>query len=166
MIMKRLLIKYTNWILASLMGLFGFTGCRLFDPSATEYGVPSATYTVKGAVVNEATEVPIAGIRVGYSPEMWDEDAFGSEPEYGRESNAFVLTDANGGFTLSGIMFPNKEILPVYIEDVDEEENGLFQSKMEKIDFSNATHSEKSDSWYNGEYTITTTIKLAEVEIE
>ena len=161
---NKLLIKSTNWILAGLMGLFGFAGCDRF--AVDEYGTPSAKYTVKGAVVNEATDKPIAGIRVGYYPVEWDEDAFGPEPEYGRKSNAFVLTDANGGFTLSEIMFPNKEILPVYLEDIDEEENGLFQSKIVPVDFSNAKHSGKPGNWYRGEYTVTQNIQLAEVEIE
>ena len=85
--MKRFLIKGINWILAGIMGLFGFTSCRErgheWDfPVQPEYGVPYASYTVKGAVVNEATDDPIAGIRVGYYPEDWDEDAFGPEPEY------------------------------------------------------------------------------------
>ena len=174
--MKKLLIKCTNWILAGIMGLLGFAGCdrtavpMYGDPYPNEYpeyGVPYTMYTVKGAVVNEATGEPIAGIRVGYYPEDWDEDAFGPEPEYGRESDAYVLSSTNGGFTLASDFFDYGKnlVLPVYIEDIDGEENGSFQSKKVEVDFSNAVQSGITGNWYGGEFTVTTNIQLAEIEI-
>ena len=81
-----------------------------------------------------------------------------------RELNAYVLTNANGGFTLSGSMFPDKNLIPVYVEDIDGEENGLFQSKMVEVDFNDAVQTEKPGNWYGGEFTITTTIQLTEIE--
>ena len=150
------------------MGLFGFTGCPISEDYVVEYGTPHADYTVKGAVVNEATGNPITGIRVGYYPEVWDEDAFGPEPEYWRQ-NIYVITNTDGGFTLTTSLFPlgtGNMIVPVYIEDIDGQENGVFQSKMVAVDFSNAVHSGKPGTWYSGEYTVTTTIQLAEVTID
>ena len=166
---KILFIKCTNWILAGLIGLLGFAGSLIFG--CVEYGSPSADYTVKGAVVNNATGKPIKGIRVGYFPEVWDEDIYGPYPENyrGRESNAYVITNTKGGFKLTANRFPlgsNNKILPVYVEDIDEEENGLFQSKMVEADFEKSVHSGKPGTWYEGEYTVTKTIKLTEIENE
>ena len=170
--MKKIFIKCTNWILAGIMGLLGFAGCDRTDVPEygvpyVEYGVPSATYTVKGAVVNEATGASIAGIRVGYYPEVWDEEAFGTESEYYWESNAHVITNANGGFTLTSDFFDYGKnlVLPVYVEDIDGEENGSFQSKKVDVDFKNAVQSGTTGNWYGGEYTVTTNIQLAEIEI-
>ena len=166
--MKKLFIKSTNWVLAGIMGLFGFTGGLVI--SCPEYGMPHADYTVKGSVVNEATGKPIPGIRLGFSPAEWDEEAFGPKPEdYYWKSNVYVKTNINGGFTLTDFMFPlrsNNPILPVYAEDIDGEVNGLLQAKKVDVDFKNAVLIKKPKSWYKGGYTVTTTIKLVEVEIE
>ena len=155
--MKKILIKSVNWILTSLIALFGFTGC---PPFKGLYAAPSARYTVKGAVVNEAAQSPIEGIRVGYYPAEWDEDAFGPKPEY-NPSIAFVITSTNGDFTLTSVFADRGDnvIIPVYVEDVDGAENGLFQSKKIDVDFKDAV-------WHNGEFTVTTTIQLTAVEID
>jgi len=171
--MKKIVIKGINWILAGIMGLLGFAGCEKYDTPVygvqyVEYGVPSAHYTVKGTVVNSADEKPIAGIRLGYSPEVWDEDAFGPPPEYGAASYVYVISNDEGEFILTQRLFPlssNKK-LSVYVEDIDGEENGLFRSKMVEVDFENTVSSGASGSWYKGEYTTTVTINLVEVEIE
>ena len=164
--MKNLLIKSTNWILAGIIGLFGFAGCST-DDYPVEYGTPSADYTVKGAVVNEATGEPIPGIRVGYYPQEWDEDVFGPQPQYW-EYTAHVVTSTNGEFTLTTMMFPlgSDKIVPVYVEDIDGEENGSFGAKMVDVDFTDAVHSGNPGNWYSGMYTVTTTIQLAEVQID
>jgi len=163
---KKIFIKCVNWILASFISTLGFAGCWEFGKA--EYGSPSATYTVKGTVVNEAAGGPITGIRVGYSPEVWDEDVYGPSPAYQR-SGAYVITNANGGFTLKSNFSgwgSKSRTIPVYVEDIDGEENGLFQPKMAEVNFSNSVHSGKTGNWYGGEYTITTTIQLTEIEID
>ena len=164
---KKLLIKSTNWMLAGLIGLFGFAGCQDSEKeNRVEYGVPSADFTVKGAVVNEADGKPIAGIRVGYSPAEWNEDAYGPKPEYYWDIETFVITNANGAFTLTNREYRGFGIIPVYVEDIDGEENGLFQPKKVDVNFKGAVQSGKPSGWYSGVYTVTTTIQLAEVEIE
>ena len=164
--MKKIFIKSTNWVLAGIIGFFGFAGCERFG--ADMYGVPSADYKIKGTVVNEANGKPIPGVRAGFSPSEWDEDAYGLKPEYYWGTGTFVITNANGAFTLtarggSGFI---ENIATVYLEDIDGEENGLFQPRKADVDFKDAVKGGKPSGWYGGEYTITTTIQLAEVEIE
>jgi len=167
--MKKLFIKSTNRILAGLMGLCGFSGTFVISCFACpEYAAPPAVFTIKGAVVNEATGKPVAGIRVGYSPAEWNENAFGPKPEYYWGPETFVISNTNGGFTLTGKSNGFRDnIAPVYIEDIDGGENGLFLTKKVNVDFKNAAEKTKriSSCEYETEYTITTTIQLAEVAL-
>jgi len=169
---KIYLTKGVNLILTGFLGFLGYAGCNLFTSCSygipyAEYGCPSADYTVKGAVVNnKECKTPIPGIRVGYSPQEWNEEVFGPQPEhYWAESNAYVITNTNGEFKLTGSFFddgPHRKI-NVFVEDIDGETNGLFQSKMFEVDFKDSTHSGRPGNWYGGEFTITTTIQLAEI---
>ena len=164
--MKKLFIKSTNWILAGIIGLFGFAGCQDSEKEMrVEYGVPSADFTVKGAVVNEKDGKPVAGIRVGYSPSEWNEEAFGPKPEYYWETAPFVISNTNGAFTLTAKGYFRDNIATVYLEDIDGEENGLFPPKKVDVDFKGAVQSGKPSGWYGGVYTVTTTIQLVELEI-
>ena len=160
--MKKSLFKSFNWILTGLIGILGFaiSGC----PMRVEYGVPNAKYTVKGRVVSEAND-PIEGIRVGFSPKVWDEDIFDPPPEYYDYSpDPYVMTNAEGGFTLTTSGFPSaNKTLNVYVEDT---ENGLFQPKMFPVDFSGVKPVGGSGNWYEGEYTVTRTFQLAKIEID
>ena len=163
--LKRIFIKSANWVLAGIIGFFGFagsltTGCRV------EYGAPSADYKIKGTVVNEATGKPIKGIRVAYSPVEWDVDLFGPPPWLQDERYDYVITNENGAFTFTssrGYGFRNS-IVPIYAEDIDGEQNGLFQPRKIEVDFNEAAQTGNPGGWYEGEFTVTTTIQLVEVE--
>ena len=161
---RRAFIKRMNWALAGIIGMLGFAGCKKDDEMMLEYGTPHADYTVKGAVVNKATGKPIEGIRVGYD----------TEPRVGQMygvlltpyvPKSYVMTNAKGEFKLTDTFFPNlNQTIPVYVEDVDGEENGLFQSEILQVDFSKAEHSGKPTHWYHGEYTVTLNVELTEIE--
>ena len=162
---NRTLIKCTNWALAGILSMLGFTGC-LKEPTV-EYGMPHADYTVKGKVVNKATGKPVLGIRVTYNS--------GNTPEYGIPSTPYapkssVITDANGTFKLtekSYNLYPyTQEKIPVFVEDIDGEENGLFHPEIIEVDFRNAEQTGKRDHWYEGEYTVTLNVELTEIEPE
>ena len=159
---RRAFLKRMNWTLAGFIGILGFSGCDKFG--VDEYGVPHADYTVKGAVVNKATGKPIEGIRVGYD--------YGNIRMYGvppanYQPKASVLTNAKGEFKITDRfdIGDNKVILPVYVEDIDGEENGLFQSEILQVDFNKAEHSGKPKSWYKGEYTVTQNVELTEIKL-
>jgi len=159
---RRAFIKRMNGALAGVITMLGFSDCTMIGMK--EYGTPHADYTVKGAVVNKATGKPIEGIRVGYGC------TFCPIPEYGTMPTPFapkthVITNAKGEFKLTDSFFPEEfQKLPVYVEDVDGEENGLYQSESLQVDFSKAEHSKKSKSWYKGEYTVTINVELTEVK--
>ena len=166
---KKGFIKGFNLVLAGLISLLGFVGCEKNvseNATAPEYGTPNADYTVKGTVVNKATGKPIKGIRVGYIPVVQP------EPEYGviatsfeLKSQVIVLTNDDGEFELTNNFIPEKNLtLPVYVDDIDGEENGFFQSEEFEVDFSEAEQTGKPNSWYKGEFTLTVDFELTEIE--
>jgi len=163
---NRTLIKGTNWALAGLLGLLGFSNCVIVDPRE-EYGSPSVDYTVKGAVVNKANGKPIEGIRVGYSSDIQGIYLYGVMPTP-YQPKASVTTDAKGEFKLTENSFPldvNNSIQPIYVDDIDGEKNGLFQSDTLQVDFHDAKQTKKpSGNWYQGEYTVTVNVKLNEIK--
>ena len=167
---RRTFIKGMNRALAGVIAMLGFAGCEKFG--VDEYGTPHADYTVKGAVVSKATGKPLEGIRVGYSgtPEFWIVPMYGVIPTP-YVPKAHVITNAKGEFKLTdrfhageSQIIGNNGMLPVYVEDVDGEKNGLFHSECLQVDFSKAEHSGKSKSWYEGEYTVNLNVELTEVE--
>ena len=155
---NRTIIKIINWVLAGVLSIFGFAGCEIFG--TMEYGTPNADYTVKGAVVDNATGNAIKGIRVSYNPE--------SAPKYSQTSDKrkdYVFTDAKGEFKITKNDIQDIQAQwPVFVEDVDGEENGLFQSETLQVDFSKAEHSGKSKHWYKGEYTVAVNVELSGIK--
>ena len=149
--MKKRLIKSTNWVLAGILSILGFAGCEKEKEMVLMYGVMSPDYTIKGAVVNKETKKPIEGIRVTY------ESGFDSYIE------PFVLTDEKGEFslTLGGSFLP---IVPVFVEDIDGEENGLFQPEQFDVDFSKAEYIPKPV--VGGEFTVNVNVELTEIKGE
>ena len=165
---KKTIIRGINWILASIISMLGFVGCE--KVGVEEYGTPHADYTIKGAVVDKTTGKPITGIRVGYSPKYWAIAEYGVIPTP-YTPKAHVLTDAKGEFKLTSQfdvgeyqLVNGNPILPVYIEDIDGEENGLFQSEYLQVDFIDAEHSGKPKGWHDGEYTVTVNVELTNAE--
>ena len=147
---KKASLKEVNWALAAIIALLGFAGCDKEQEMVMMYGVISPDYTIKGAVVNKETKKPIAGIRVTY------ESGFDSYVE------PYALTDAKGEFNLKlrGGFLP---LVPVFIEDIDGEENGLFKSEQFKVDFSKAEYTAKAG---RGEYTVNVNVELTEIKDE
>jgi len=155
---KRTFIKGTNWALAGLIGLLGFTNCN--DDGRVEYGTPNADYTVKGTVVDKVSKKPIAGIRVSYgSPYLVPE--YGILPTPYREMSS-VITNTNGEYKLTDNFFPvGKNQIPVFVSDIDGQENGLYSDTILNVDFKNAEHT-TGKGWYDGEFTVTVDVELTE----
>ena len=147
--LKRL-IKSMNGVLAGLLSILGFVGCENEESPVVMYGVMVPDYIIKGTVVNKETKKPIEGIRVSY------ESRFDSyiEPS--------VLTDEKGEFslTLGGSFLP---VVPVYAEDIDGEENGLFQPEQLDVDFSKAEYTPKPG---RVEVAVNVNVELTEIKGE
>jgi len=165
---RREFIKSMNRVIAGVITMLGFAGCDKIG--AKEYGTPHADYTVKGTVVNKANGKPIEGIRVGYGTEPIAVPMYGVIPTP-YVPKVSVTTNAKGEFKLTDNFYAGdyltedgKPILPVYVDDIDGEENGLFQSEYLQVDFSNAERSGKPKGWYKGEYTVTLNVELTETE--
>ena len=166
--MKKITEKARKLLRAIYMGLGAGAVVLMFQAC---YGMPSANYTIKGAVFNENTGNPIKGLRVGYYPEVWDDDLYGppSEKPYYFIDTYFVLTNEKGGFELTSSGFPRENTIFIYIEDVDGEENNLYQPKKTEVDFSDAIHNTigvGAGSWYEGEYIKIINVKMTEIETE
>ena len=146
---RREFIKKMNWGLAGIISMLGFGGCDIIG--AKEYGTLHADYTVKGTVVNKATGKPIKGIRVGYSCEFCGAYMYGVLPTP-YKPKAYVLTDAKGEFKLTDRFDIGEGGIPVYVEDIDGEENGSFQNEYLQVDMS-------------GRKTATITVEMTEIEI-
>ena len=168
MSIKKAFLKGVNWALAAIITLLGFAGCDKIG--VEEYGTPHADYTVKGVVVDKTTQKPVTGIRVGYSPDSWPMLMYGVLPTP-YQPKKHVLTNDKGEFILKDdfsigqiLMIDNVPTLPVYIEDIDGEKNGLFERQYVEVDFSKASLGGKQNSWYTGEYVVNQNIELTPVE--
>jgi len=164
---RRTFLKRMNWTLAGIIGMLGFSGCDKIGIGSVEYGVPHSDLTVKGAVVNKATGKPIEGIRVGYSCEFCTGTMYGVIPAP-YKPKAHVMTNAKGEFKLTersyNLQSNENGQIPVFVEDINNEENRLYQSEYLEVDFSKGEHSGKSTHWYEGEYTVALNVELTEIE--
>lgn len=152
--MSRKLLKGTNWLLAAVLGLLGFTGCDILGGGRAEYGTPHADYTVKGKVVDKETKEPIEGIGVKLGP-----------TEYPIAQHSSVTTGVTGEFEVTRQGFPEMD-LTLYVDDIDGEENGAYASESLDIDFSGAEHIGGSGHWDHGDFTVTQNVELTEVETQ
>ena len=162
---NRPFIKGTNWVLVGLISMLSFSGCK--KEARLEYGTLNADYTVKGSVVNKADGKPIEGIWVGYSPGPTGIYLIGTATTP-YNPKASVTTDAKGEFEITKNSYPifSDQIIPVYVQDIDGENNGLFQSDTLQINFSDsiAIQTKRSNNWYDGEFTVILNVELNEIK--
>lgn len=145
--MKRKLLENHNRILSFLLALTGigaactFGGCEYgVGPIAPEYGVPAATFKVKGKVTSD-TGSKIPGIRVIMQ-------------------NDTSLTDPEGIFQVQTNDFPGDKNFKVKFDDTDGELNGAFQSLDTIVSFVNPEFKDGDDHWYLGETSKEFDVKL------
>lgn len=101
--MSRLFSRIVCGILGAL-GVAPTLGCS----GGAEYGMPHASYTIEGAVVESGTSNPIRGIAVTF--------------ESGSGSAGY--SGADGAFRLGAISFPCGNGCVLEAKDVDGDENG------------------------------------------
>ena len=91
---NRKLIRGTNWALAGLLSLLGFSGCdKIFQ---MEYGSPMANFKVTGRVTDEEGR-PLSGVRI-VAPNVdgkWGKQAYPSPQD--SVTVGFAKDDLKGG---------------------------------------------------------------------
>lgn len=182
--MKIKFLKVKNWLLLSLMGLFGVTACHgskeaaqqpvsggndadgpAVQPSprgeiAVMYGVPTMNFVVKGKVTDSQGK-PVKGIQVTLINQSID-----VTPEYLQPDNPYVkeyfqrvsdTTDAQGRFSSAASDVP-VEAQRILVRDIDGSANGAFEDQMLDVDFSDAKQTQAGKGWNRGE-------KVKEIDI-
>ena len=132
--------KIFRIIISSLLALLGFSCSKGYwgDTAVAEYGAPSATYIAKGIVVSEE-EAPIEGVQA----------RFFMDSSYRTYTLDTTYTNSSGFFSLMGHESP-KQILYVELLYLDGELTGTFTKMILKADYTNATFTGSSGSWYEG----------------
>ena len=152
-------IKLTSWILSGLLALVGLGGCNIkiiVNPEDEDngdmvmYGVPWASYAIKGAVVDKGTQKPVKGIEV----KIHVPDSVNLPYNPGWKTT----TDGRGEFKLSNT--PPSFDFPLIITDVDGEANGSYQTDTVIVDDKNPQHIGGDGGWFKGELTATVRIEL------
>ena len=160
----RPLIKGTNWALAGLLTLFGFTHCNDDGIGETPamYGVPWKGYAIKGTVVDKNTRQPIPNMEIKVA---FPDSIYQKAPSSGWRDT----TDVNGEFELLNTPSYNLEgesDVPLAINNLNEEINGIFAPDTVTADFEKAEHIGGGDGWFQGWMTATTDIELEKKDQE
>ncbi|WP_075558915.1 radical SAM-associated putative lipoprotein [Parabacteroides timonensis] len=144
--MKRLyphLLKRTNWLLAGLLTLLGFSCSNDLDNDddlVCEYGTPHANYEIKGKVVDRQNN-PIPNVQI----ELRD-----SVPSRGWAHTDTLYTDNAGEFVWKTGEFPGKTF-KLMATDIDDESNGgLFAADTSFVSFRDAEFVGGDDRWFSG----------------
>lgn len=141
--LKKQFWKNSNALITLVLSLLGFsTACESLDEygaPVVEYGVPTATFTVKGKVTStENTSIP--NIQVS----MWGDTAF---------------TDKDGDYKLSHTN-STSESIPIKFEDIDGIENGEYAPLDTVANFQDAEYTGGDGNWNMGEAESELDIKL------
>jgi putative lipoprotein (rSAM/lipoprotein system) len=119
-----------NRLIAYLMGLLGFASACIPEP--VEYGMPQATFRLKGTVQSNGTELYIPGIKV-----IMGDDT--------------TITNNQGYFEASQIEMPDDQTFIVQFLDIDGANNGRFADIDTTINFIDPVFIDSDGKWYKGE---------------
>jgi putative lipoprotein (rSAM/lipoprotein system) len=147
----RCLIKSTNWILAGVLSVLGFSSCDIENHGQEEYGTPYATFTFRGKVTDEAGK-PVKDVKIEVMEEQSEQPV---NP---------VLTNASGDYTSTFQDFPMQNFR-VIASDIDGETNGSFQNDTVQVKISKEDFDDKGNgNWNQGSATKVVNFVLKENE--
>lgn len=143
-------LKKYNAIISILLSLLGFStacehGLDEYGAPAVEYGVPYATFIVKGNITSETTGNAIPNIRVVMNYDT-------------------AYTDADGNYQVENTEIPIDQTFPIVFDDIDGESNGTYQSLDTIVEFEDPEFTGGDDSWDSGETEIELNAKLKSEE--
>ena len=177
--MKIRILKLKDWLILSLMGLFGFSSCHSSkqltapepEPSPTPkpreeirlmYGVPTMDYHISGRV-KDAKGKPVEGVAINMLEHGLNATA---DTIYGDQNNIRrylqkneVRTDSQGRFVVNTQDVP-RESVRVLVRDTDGKANGEYKNQLLEVPVDNVDKS-KASGWYQGTF-----IKVMEIELE
>lgn len=148
--MKRLypyLLKGTNWVLAGLLTLLGFSCSSDLDNDddlICEYGSPHANYEIKGKVTDRLNN-SIPNIQI----ELRD-----SVPSRGWAHCDTIYTNSAGEFVWQTGEFPGMTFKLTAIDTDDESNGGLFARDTSFVSFKNAKYVGGDGRWNSGTATM------------
>lgn len=148
-------LRLSNRLMSGALAMLGLASCSGEggeDPMICMYGTPSATYHVKGKVVDAETGVPVPGIQIVTSAVHR-----GNGKEWIYEPDT-LHTDADGAFsTLRKGEFPTDKYRFIW-EDTDGAANGVYAK--DSTDVKVTGEYINGGDWYKGEATIEATLKI------
>ena len=139
-------LKQYNALLGVILSLLGFsTACEMsadeYGTMHVEYGVPHATFIVKGNVATEETDKPISNIQVVMNYDT-------------------SFTNSEGKYEIATIEFPTDQTFNLEFKDVDGAENEKFQSLDTLVKFIDPQFENGKGNWDSGEVEKTLDIQL------
>lgn len=178
--MKIRYLKLKNWLLVSLMGVFGLSSCHCHkeavkdeEPEAPAtkpreeirlmYGVPTMNFQIRGQV-KDADGRPVKDIRVNMlerGMEVKDGELQG-DPERVKIwlDRSSVSTDKNGRFVVQESGTPQEEVR-LMVRDVDGSANGEYKNQLLEIKVQQGdVDREGAGGWNQGTFKKEVDIKL------
>ena len=149
--LNRKLIRGTNWALAGLLSLLGFTGCGKDNNGdgeiSVEYGSPSSNFKVLGRVTNEQGQ-PLGGMRVVASnvTAIWGK---GPGQCYSGLLRDTVYTASDGSFVRVYSLFPADSVY-IHIKIEDSAEPSVYDSNSIAVGFAKGDLKGVCRTWYLG----------------
>ena len=171
--MKVKFLKLKNWLLVSVMGALGLSGCQCHkktaqtepEPEPVEvrergevrlmYGVPTMDFQIRGRVM-DAQGKPVSGIRINMlerGMEVEGTDLKG-DPERVKEflESTSVVTDRDGRFALENSGIPQEQVR-LLVRDVDGGENGTHKDRLVEMEVTpDAVDRTNAAGWNQGTF--------------
>lgn len=179
--MKVRYLKLKNWLLVSLMGALGLSGChchkKVADPEIDVepiekrdrgevllmYGVPTMNYQIRGQV-KDADGRPVKDIRVNMlerNMEVKNGELQGDPESIDRWlQNTEVKTDKKGRFEIKNSGLPQEQVR-LMVRDVDGKSNGDYKNRVVEMDVTpDDVDRTNASGWNQGTYNKDVKIKL------
>ncbi len=179
--MKVRYLKLKNWLLVSLMGALGLSGChchkKVADPEIDVepiekrdrgevllmYGVPTMNYQIRGQV-KDADGRPVKDIRVNMlerNMEVKNGELQGDPESIDRWlQNTEVKTDNKGRFEIKNSGLPQEQVR-LMVRDADGKENGDYKNRVVEMDVTpDDVDRTNAGGWNQGTYNKDVKIKL------
>jgi putative lipoprotein (rSAM/lipoprotein system) len=153
-------------IAGAILSLLGFSACNgvnIID-QRVEYGMPHATFEIKGTVT-ESAGVPVSGIKVKFRQHVEGMEDENGKPRY---TEVELSSDQEGKVETSFVEWPDVSDIEFTFEDVDGEENGGYfaPDTLRSKDIKVTLEEDKESNWNKGTYKISFQEKLTRIITE